>query len=276
MPHSKTKPSILLIGCGNMGSAMLQGWQKNDVYTHCDIVDPSVNSTHVETKTTSCFPSINEVEKMHSDIVIFAVKPQIIDHVLTDYTQSTHQANMYISIAAGVTTTSLANHLGKEKKIIRCMPNTPASISAGVMAMYSSPSTNDEDKDAINSLMSALGEVVWLAQEDDMHSITALSGSGPAYVFHFIECLEQIALDQGLSKENAKLISRQTVVGAALLAKVEYDIDIETLRQNVTSPGGTTEAGLKSLMSKDNQNLKTLLEKTINRAKERSVDLSEN
>jgi pyrroline-5-carboxylate reductase len=262
----KTKPILTLIGCGKMGSAMLRGWRAVSIAEKIFVIEP--NGLPDE------FHNLNDVIQSDassaSDIFILAVKPQIMNEVCA----SIHPApdTLILSIAAGQKITGFEKHFGSAQPVIRAMPNTPAAIGQGITVATANQNVTPAQKDLARSLLSAIGLVEWLEDESLMDAVTALSGSGPAYVFHLIEVLAAAGAKQGLPPDLAMRLARQTVIGSAALAAAEPDINAEILRKNVTSPGGTTEAALNVLMK--DKALEELFTRALNAATARSKELS--
>ncbi len=206
--------------------------------------------------------------------VVFAVKPQVMEEPLPDYASlggGAEAGPLFISIAAGRSIESMARHLGTDAAIVRAMPNTPAAIGHGMTVACASPTVSDPQRDLAAGLFTAAGAFTWVESEDLLDPVTAVSGSGPAYVFMMTECLAEAAIAAGLDKELAQQLARATVSGSgALLGQAEETA--AELRKNVTSPGGTTEAALAVLMAKPG--LQTLLTKAVAAATARARQLS--
>lgn len=207
-----------------------------------------------------------------SDVLILAVKPQGMAQLLSDIKDVIPDSLAIISVAAGLSHAFFAPHIGENHPFIRIMPNTPCAIGYGMSGMYATAHVSAAAKVASETLMQAVGETLWVDDENQMDGITAVSGSGPAYVFHFIEALAKGAEDIGFDKDSAMRLARQTIIGAATLAAEQPTISAEQLRINVTSPGGTTEAGLNVLMKAD-VNLQQLLHSTVEAALQRGITL---
>ncbi len=240
--------TVLLVGCGNMGFAMLSGWVAQAGDTDFHVVEPSEALRARAAQTgANVAASIEGLGDVVPDIVFLAVKPQVMGEVVPPYGR--FGGAVFVSIAAGVTLASLSGWLGAGAAIIRTMPNTPAAIGQGMMVSYANAHVSAQARAAVEALLAASGETGWIADEGLMDAVTAISGSGPAYVFHFIECLAQAAEDLGLDRELSKTLALQTVAGAGLLAKGS-DTEPGVLRQQVTSPGGTTAAALEVFMGR--------------------------
>lgn len=265
---------VVLAGCGNMGFAMLSGWLKSgklnphEVY----VVEPN-EALRARAEALGAQVSAAAADmpaEMAPKLVIFAVKPQVMRDVIPAYQRFAGMGTTYLSIAAGTRVQVFEDLLGKSASIVRCMPNTPAAIGKGMMVTYANQNVPDDAKSFVADLLSASGEVATIDDEGLMDAVTAVSGSGPAYVFHFIESLTAAAEAAGLPTETAKLLAMQTVYGAAALA-AESDETPCKLREQVTSPNGTTAAALNVLMGGDR--LKTLVTEAVEAARKRSVEL---
>jgi pyrroline-5-carboxylate reductase len=205
-------------------------------------------------------------------IMVLAVKPQIMDGVLGEIASLADERTIILSIAAGRTIASLEKHFALPLAIVRAMPNLPAEIGRGISAAYANSHAGRAQREACGCLLRAAGEVVWIEDESLMDSVTAVSGSGPAYVFHLVECLADAARAEGLAPELAMQLARATVTGAAeLLAR--SPLDAATLRENVTSPNGTTAAALAVLMAEPG--LSALMTKAVAAAARRSRELAQ-
>ena len=265
---------ILLIGAGKMGQAMMAGWQKNDL---CErgasifVIDPFFS----EERSDDCvnfFADISLLPQNYcADYVVIAVKPHQVGEAMNDIENATGENTIFISVAAGKSTHALQEILPKKAKIARAMPNTSAMIQQAITAIYFNEFCNEGDKEACEKLLGAIGETAILDDEDAMDAVTAVSGSGPAYVFYFIEALKKAGMAQGLSEKLAHKLALQTVRGAGNMA-VSAGEDVAVLRKNVTSPNGTTEKGLAVLMDGEG-GLAPLLEKTVAAAANRSREL---
>lgn len=263
---------ILLVGCGKMGGALLEGWLAVG-YSPDDIliVDPSEQTWEHWHERVAVVSTFEEVSSgCIPDVVLLAVKPQAMKEVAPSYRRFTEA--LFISIAAGKTVVWLDELLGGNRSIVRVMPNTPAAIRRGVSAAYASPQVTSQQKTLCSALLQAVGSTVWLDDESLMDVVTAVSGSGPAYVFLLAECLSQAGIEAGLPSDTARALARATVSGAGELLH-QVDDDLVTLRQNVTSPNGTTFAALQVLMAEDG--MAPLLSKAVAAATARSRELAE-
>jgi len=214
---------------------------------------------------TEQLPSVS-----HADVIVLAVKPQQLRD-LSIFLGSVLQNQLLVSIAAGIRTDDLARWLGGYQNIVRVMPNTPAQIQAGISALYAMPEVNASQHEQAELILSAVGKILWLDEESKMDAVTAISGSGPAYVFYFMEAMEQAALEMGLSPEQARLLSLETFTGASQLAIQSVETPA-TLRSQVTSKGGTTEAAIMALESAA---VKSAIIKAAKAAAARSIELGD-
>ena len=264
--------TVLLAGCGKMGSAMLAGWldRLNDNLRFI-IVDPMISddhfaSRHDRVEIMTAYP--DNFPKL--DMIVLAMKPQLLTDALPVLKNHADADTIWLSIAAGITISKFKEKLGKDALIIRTMPNTPAMVGKGITAMLIDDDIPDSMKHMAKDMMAVIGEVVQIDQEDDMDPVTALSGSGPAYVFLMREVMEQAGITAGLSPALASKLTSATLSGAVALID-EGSTSPEQLRINVTSPNGTTQAALDVLMAEDG--LGSLMEKAILAARDRSIEL---
>ncbi|WP_151718676.1 pyrroline-5-carboxylate reductase [Gemmobacter serpentinus] len=237
------KQGLVLLGCGKMGSALLEGWLKEGVPPSAVwVLEPRPSDwlqgsgVHLNTDLPAA-PAI----------VLLAVKPQMMGAALPQVTALGGKQTLFLSIAAGTTIASFEDSFGAATPIIRAMPNTPAAVGRGITAIIGNARASAADLDLAEALLSAVGQVVRLASEDQIDAVTAVSGSGPAYVFHLIEALAKAGEAEGLPADMAMQLARATICGAGELA-FQSPETAEQLRINVTSPGGTTAAGLAVLM----------------------------
>ncbi|WP_048648833.1 pyrroline-5-carboxylate reductase [Nitratireductor soli] len=265
--------SVILVGCGNMGYAMLKGWMAAGKLASGDatVIEPNDDLRDRAARlgvwvagTADGLPA-----DATADLVIFAVKPQVIREVAPPYARFAGKAT-FVSVLAGTGTATFEEILGRNAAVMRCMPNTPAAIGKGMMVLFSNRNVTDEAKTFVSALLGVSGAVTTIDNEELMDAVTAVSGSGPAYVFHFIECLTAAGEKAGLPKETAKLLAMQTVYGAASLAR-ESDDTPGRLREQVTSPNGTTAAALSVLMGENR--LLDLVSDAVDAAKKRSIEL---
>ncbi|WP_317055458.1 pyrroline-5-carboxylate reductase [Roseovarius rhodophyticola] len=258
---------LVLLGCGKMGSAMLSGWLEGGLPAGSVwVIDPKpsdwLQSTGVH---------INIDLPPHPAIVLIAVKPQMMGDALPTIAAMGNGDTLFVSVAAGTEIASFESELGDQSPIIRVMPNTPAAVGKGISAMIGNAHVRPDQLDMAQDLLEAVGQVVRLESEDQMDAVTGLSGSGPAYVFHMIECMAAAGEAQGLAPDLAMQLAKATVAGAGALAETAEETPAE-LRVNVTSPNGTTQAGLEVLMDAT-QGLPELMTKTVAAATDRSREL---
>jgi len=247
MKHtSVNKNGLVLLGCGKMGSAMLQGWLAEGVSpSSVYILDP--NPSEWVQSLIAEGVSVNGDLPRCPAVCILAVKPQMMGDALPSLQALGNGATLFISIAAGTPIASFETALGAQTPIVRAMPNTPAAVGRGITALIGNAHIDAGQMDLADDLLSAVGQTVRLDDESQMDAVTALSGSGPAYVFHLIETMAAAGVAQGLSAELAMALAKATVAGSGDLAE-KADEDPAQLRINVTSPGGTTAAALDVLM----------------------------
>ena len=279
---------ITLLGCGKMGSAMLEGWLADtNLDANFTIIEP--HQSHLgwlhgqkSVRLYADCAAANADGAPVSTMIVLAVKPQMMDDAIAGLGDMKHADCAYLSIAAGISTGWLKQRLGDAAIVIRAMPNTPAAIGKGITALYadapnqaSNQAPNQAPNQARNlasQLLAAVGQVVHVQDEALMDGVTALSGSGPAYVFLLVEAMTEAGIKAGLPDDLAAELAKATVCGAgALLAAVDTAPAI--LRENVTSKGGTTAAALAVLMADDG--LTSLMTKAVAAAKARSIELGE-
>ncbi len=270
-----TPCKLVLVGAGKMGGALLKGWCEQSVIDTHDIavLDPQPSSEVAEligARGLALNPDQAIWRQQAPCAVVIAVKPQIIDAVLPDVRALMGPDTVCLSIAAGISLHHLSAQLGEQAAIVRAMPNLPASIGKGASAMVNGAHVSDPQKDLCTKLLEAVGEVFVLEKEIWMDGVTAVSGSGPAYVFFLIECLAAAGSAVGLPAELAERLAVATVAGAGDLAR-QSDLSPAELRTNVTSPGGTTAAALEVLMGEGG--LSPLLRKAVQAAASRSKEL---
>lgn len=265
---------IAFIGCGNMARSLIGGLIANGVKPEQLLAtDPDSDQRASVTEQfgiTTLEDNNDAVTDV--DVVLLAVKPQVMHEVVSGIADSIKgSSKLIISIAAGVNLKSISEWLGEESAIVRVMPNTPALIQAGAAALYANEHTSDTQKNTAEAMMRSVGTAVWLNNEEHMNAVTALSGSGPAYFFYFMEAMEKAAIEMGLDEKQARLLTIETAVGASKMALLS-SYDPSELRQQVTSPGGTTEQALNTFMQ---GKMDELVKKAMKAAKERSIELSE-
>lgn len=265
---------LVMVGCGKMGMALLARWVEQGCAARYTVIEPDaarhgdIDALGAEVQCATAYGS----EALRAkDALLFAVKPQVAPAVMAPY-QHMIGDGVLLSVMAGLSAAQLAEHIGAPNaKVIRVMPNTPAMVGDGVSVCYGNGQVNAEDKQRALALFGCAGAAYWLEDETQMHAVTALSGSGPAYIFHMIEAMTQAGVKAGLSQELAQQLAIGTVKGAGALAAAA-ESSPTTLRENVTSPNGTTQAGLEVLM-KDDAFVK-LMQGVVDAAARRSEELS--
>ncbi len=272
-------PRLLLVGGGRMGGALIRGWLDRGLTSpdRLVVVEPGPDAAQAMAALgITVVPSPDRIGDGVSpgpapDLVILAVKPQIMDQVVPGYRPLAESGAPFLSIAAGRSLASLAALLGDTVPLIRAMPNTPAQIGRGITALCANPHVPAALRDLAGALMAAVGQVVWLETESQMDAVTAVSGSGPAYLFAMIESLSAAGEKAGLPPEMAETLARATLCGAAELAWSSSRPAGE-LRAEVTSPGGTTAAALEILLGREG--LEPLMARAVAAAAQRSRELA--
>lgn len=267
---SKFPETLVLLGCGKMGSAMLRGWLSSGLARDgVHVVDPYPTGWLKDQAARGLH--LNQTLPDQAGICVLAVKPQMMGDALPQLVALGNGATVFLSIAAGTTIASLEAVLGARSPVIRAMPNTPAAIGRGITALVGNSHVDDTAMTLAETLMQAVGQTVRLDSEADMDAVTAVSGSGPAYVFYLIETLAAAGVAQGLSPDLALKLAKATVGGAGQLAE-DASEDPARLRINVTSPAGTTAAALDVLMD-GTSGLSPLMEKAVAAAANRGREL---
>ncbi|WP_342227563.1 pyrroline-5-carboxylate reductase [Rickettsiella endosymbiont of Rhagonycha lignosa] len=267
---------ISFIGAGNMASSLIKGLLK-EKYPSKNIwaANNNIEQLNKLKNLNINLTTDNRYAVQMANIVVLAVKPQILKTVLIEIEDLIQKKkSLIISLAVGINLENIALYLSNPSlAIIRCMPNTPALIGYGATGLFANQNCSSFQKNAAESIFRSVGTIVWLPKEEQIDVVAALSGSGPAYFFFFMEALEKAAVELGLSKENANLLTLQTALGSAQMAK-ESKKSMAELRQEVTSPGGTTEKALEFFKSSHFPNIvKEALKKAKNRAEEIAKDL---
>jgi pyrroline-5-carboxylate reductase len=270
--------SVVLVGAGKMGSALIGGW-----------LGGGISSTTSTTTITILDPAPSEAAEMAArdkgvrlnpapadiaapSVLFLAIKPQILDEAAPQIAPLVGAETLILSILAGKTTANLKARLPTARAIVRAMPNTPAAIRRGITAAYPTPAVTADQRATADELLSAVGRVEWLDDESHLDAVTAVSGSGPAYVFLLAECLAEAGAAAGLPPDLAARLARATVEGSGELMHRSPEKAVAKLREEVTSPGGTTAAALNILMGESG--LKKLMEAAVEAAKRRAAELS--
>lgn len=235
------RAKFLLVGCGMMGGALKQGWEHAKAAFEVVVIEPS---------DPAYLPNIESLPGDYvPDLVVFAVKPQILPEILPLYKHFSAKGCLFLSIAAGVNLDRYHSILGKEAYIIRAMPNLPVTVGQGMTALVTRSPLSEQQRVLSAAVFDVSGKVVWLEKESLMDVVTAVSGSGPAYFFRMVECLAAAGVANGLPAEVAMFLARQTAVGAGMMLNQIPDTAMD-LRLRVTSPGGTTAAALSAFDEK--------------------------
>ena len=271
---STARRRILLVGCGKMGQALGRGWlARGQSASSLMAIEP--NDVTARAAKDAGIPTVRSLAQIDAafqpDWVVLAVKPQVAATTLTDYARFAQPAT-FVSIIAGVCISSLRTFLGPKAAVIRAMPNTAAAVGRGMTVAIAGAGVSTSARSECTVLLDAVGDVAWVEDEALMDAVTAVSGSGPAYVFLLIECLAEAGVKAGLAPQLAQRLARQTIIGAGELARLTPESNAAALRQNVTSPGGTTEAALKVLMGEGG--LQRLLTEAVAAATARSRELA--
>ena len=271
---------ILLIGCGKMGSSLLEGIVKSDNFDGMvDVIEPVIQDSFKEDFKESKVNFYSDIREnkdaINYDLIIIATKPNIYEEIFNGLKNNLiiNDETLIVSILAGIRISKIEEILGSVP-IIRAMPNIAASVLEGMTALIGNKKITHEDILNADLIFELIGEKMWLKNEAQMDSFTAISGSGPAYFFFFTECLKNIAIEEGFTEDEANKISQQIIIGSGKLVK-DSGIDPKELRENVTSPNGTTEAGLK-VLADNKTGLLDKLKQAIMEAKNRSIEISDN
>lgn len=260
---------LVILGCGKMGGAMLQGWLAGGLDPQSVwVLDPAPSDWLMAQGV-----HLNEGVPSDPSMVVVAVKPQMMGEALRTLRSLGDGETVFVSIAAGTTIASFEAALGDKTPIVRAMPNTPAAIGRGITAVIGNSHVSEARLDLAERLLQAVGQTVRLSDEADMDAVTAVSGSGPAYVYHLIETLAAAGEAEGLAPGLAMALAKATVAGAGALAE-EADEDPTQLRINVTSPGGTTAAALEVLMDEES-GFPNLLKRAVAAAANRGRELGQ-
>jgi pyrroline-5-carboxylate reductase len=264
--------TILLIGAGRMGGALLKGWIAGGIGP-IDVVEPFPSAA---LKTLAKKSGV----ALHADLstapaqvraAVIALKPQLLRTEAARLRGLAQSGALMLSIAAGTSIKAMTKAWGRDARVVRAMPNTPGAIGRGIAALYAAPKATAQDRALAEALLAALGQTVWVKREALIDAATAVSGSGPAYVFHLVEALAEAGLAIGLPREVAEALARTTITGAGALLDADPRPASE-LRRDVTSPGGTTEAALGVLMGDDG--LRALMTRAVAAANARAKELS--
>lgn len=268
--------TILLVGCGKMGGALLQGWFAHGLNpVDVMVVEPAGRDSVAAAADHHALCVLANADEIPGDftpdVIVFAVKPQVAADIIPAYQRFADSGAVYLSVVAGISETTLQSYLGGDVAIVRAMPNTPAAVGRGMSVLHASAAAGPSHKRVSKVLMAAVGDTAWVDDEAQMDAVTAVSGSGPAYVFLLAEAMAEAGVKAGLPQDLADQLARATVAGSGALMSAD-PTPASTLRENVTSPGGTTAAALDVLMGPDG--VTDLLDRAIQAAAKRSKELA--
>ena len=265
---------ICFIGGGNMAGSLISGLISNQYPVNkITVTDPDEQKLNQLKDLFSINTEIDNLKAVEkSDVIVLAVKPQVLKVVCENIKESTLKTKpLIISIAAGIRSTDIDRWLGGNNAIVRCMPNTPALIQAGATGLFANKNTLAEQKSTADNILSSAGITLWVDNEAQLDAVTAVSGSGPAYFFLFLEAIQKAGKELGLDEEAAGLLAKQTALGAARMA-LEGDDDAATLRSKVTSKGGTTAAAIASF---EYNNFSGIINQALTAAHDRAIELAD-
>ena len=265
---------LLLVGAGKMGGALLDGWLENGLRgSEVTVIDPGLperRRSELRRAGIHLAGRAEEAKGPRFKAVLIAVKPQVMAETLSELPPVTTADTVIVSVAAGIRIEALQAAFGGAQPVVRAMPNTPAQVGQGMTVAIANEQVTTPQRKQIDALLSAVGKVAWTDDESLMDAVTAVSGSGPAYVFLLTECLAEAGRQAGLSSQMAEQLARQTVIGAGALM-ADSALPASELRENVTSPKGTTAAALAVLMAQDG--LQGVMTRAVEAARRRSVEL---
>ncbi len=264
---------IGFIGAGNMANSLIRGLiAKGSMPENLWASDLDGSKLQLLAQDCGIHTGSNTDIAHNCSVIVLAVKPQVMKDVCVALAADLGQRDvLLISIAAGISTAHLENWFGKSAAIVRCMPNTPALVGMGATGLFANSGVSEAQRQLAQEVLSAVGFATWVDRDSDIDAVTAVSGSGPAYFFLFMEAMQAAAKEMGLSEDLARALTYHTAAGAAALAQHSEE-DIATLRRNVTSPGGTTE---QAILQFEKGDLRGLVAKALQAAKTRSIELAE-
>jgi len=270
-PLESIQMKISFIGGGNMARAIIGGLKHNNFeMSAITVLELDAQKRVALAQEFNVQVTDTYAEFSNTDVIVLAVKPQQLKDVCGQLSPVL-ATQLVVSIAAGVRCKDISRWLNDYPVIVRVMPNTPAQIQAGVSALYAMPNVSQREREQANTILAAVGKTLWLETEDKMDAVTAISGSGPAYVFYLIEALQEAGVQLGLDHESATMLALQTFAGASRLAANSAD-DVKTLRAQVTSKGGTTEQGILVLEA---ANIKNIMSQAAQAAADKSIALGD-
>jgi pyrroline-5-carboxylate reductase len=262
---------ISFIGGGNMARALISGLlAQGEAAADLCVVEPDAGKREALRADFGVNVSEQLPSAAAADVIVLAIKPQQLRDIAI-FLSSLLRQQLVVSIAAGIRTPDLIRWLGNYGNVVRVMPNTPAQVQAGVSALYAAPGVSLAQRQLAGTLLAAVGTCMWLEDEEQMNAVTAISGSGPAYVFYFLEAMQQAGSELGLAPDQAKMLALQTFIGAAKLA-AGSPLDPAALRAQVTSKGGTTE---RALLTMEQAQVKAAIVRAIHAAATRSAELGD-
>lgn len=265
--------TIGFIGGGNMATSLISGLIASGhapAQIWVSDANPATLQRHADQLRVNVSDS-NATVVEASDVVVIAVKPQILREVMQPLAAVIQQRQpLLVSVAAGINQHSLSRWLGESVAIVRCMPNTPALVLTGATGLHANANVSDQQKDLAENILRAVGLALWVADESQLDAVTAVSGSGPAYFFLLMEAMENAAIELGLDEHSARLLIQQTALGAAKIA-LESAESPTILRERVTSPGGTTQKAIETFQS---NGFTELVSKALHAARDRSIEMS--
>lgn len=268
--------TIAFIGGGNMASCIIGGMLANGFSSEqIRVSDPGEQArANIEQAYGIAASANNHTTVAGADIVVLAVKPQVMGPVVSDLASSLNSSSAVVSIAAGIQIGDLQNWLGEGQAIVRAMPNTPAMVRTGATGLFANPQVNSQQREAIQAIFNAVGIACWVESEAQIDAVTAVSGSGPAYYFLVMEVMQKVAGELGLSAETARQLTIQTALGAAQMAS-SGELDTTQLRRQVTSPGGTTHAAIETFKEGGiEESFRQAMQAALHRAEEMSKEFS--
>lgn len=270
---NNASPKIAFIGAGNMAKAIIGGLLAEG-FKRINIVASGPRQETLDRVAAEYGINVttdNQAAASTADVVVLAVKPQMLKEVCQGLADSLAHKPLIISLAAGITTESMASWLGGDQAIVRCMPNTPSQLRVGASGLFANAHVSAAQKSTANTILGAVGIVQWVDDEALINPVTAVSGSGPAYFFLVMEAMIDAGVELGLSRESATELTLQTALGAAILAKQSAE-DVAVLRRRVTSPKGTTEQAINSF---ENDQIRAMFSRAMTACSNRAVELSE-
>ena len=265
---------LLMIGCGNMGGALLTAWLQNTVATQVSIVSPSGAPKFKDHAKVTAYTSVDNIpQDVHFDAVMVGVKPQMINAVLPPYKRFVSPKTVFVTMVAGKTMDAYGALLGDNIHLIRIMPNTPSALGRGVTLITANSNTTNAQMQGVCNLLSANGTTHTLDNEDLLDKATTISGCGPAYVALFVESLTHAGVSLGLDKDLSENLAIETIIGSGMMLDT-IDLPMAQQRQNVTSKGGVTAAALDIMMA-DKNGMQEMMENALQNALKRTIELRE-